>query len=77
MTDGKHTLDCTFINSFIEIKIILDFRPEIELFTVALYFSMLFSYSTSNLFRKYVSSRNLLSDKLNFTFEMFTLSFVL
>jgi len=50
-TDGKHTLDCTFINSFVEIKTILDFRSEIELFKVALYFSILFSYRTSNLFK--------------------------
>jgi len=77
VTDDKHTLDCTFINSFVEIKTILDFRPEIEFFKVVLYFSMLFSYNTSNLFKKYVSSRSLLSDRLNFTFEMCTLSFVL
>lgn len=77
VTDGKHTLDCTFINSFVEIKIILDFRPEIEFFKVVLYFSTLFSYNTISLFRKYASSRSLLSDRLNFTFEMCTLSFVL
>lgn len=77
MTDGKHTLDCTFSSSFVEIKTILDFRPKIEFFKVALDFSMLFSYSISNLFKKYASSRNLLSDRLNFMFEMCTFSFVL
>lgn len=77
VTDGRHILDCTLINSFAEIKTIFDFRLRAEESKATLHFSTLFWYNSSSLFKKYAINRNLSSDKLNFIFEICMLSFVL